>query len=78
MLLTFADVLEPAAGYPEADDLLHPPPHRHRWHCGQCGRFVPSATVRVIPHWEYGYGPEQDTRGVCRTHGEVDVVWPEG
>lgn len=59
----------------EPDPLLHPPAHLYRYHCGQCGRFVPFATVEITPHWEYGYGSEQDTEGVCKTHGRVDVIW---
>jgi hypothetical protein len=54
---------------------LHPDPAKYRYHCGTCGRYVPFATVQVIPHWEYGYGSEQTTLGVCKTHGEVDVTW---
>jgi hypothetical protein len=47
-----------------------------RYRCLGCGRFVREATVRVIPHWEYGYGPEQDTRGDCSSCGaDVDVTW---
>lgn len=57
------------------DEYPLPNPAKYRYHCGRCGRYVPFATVRVIPHWEYGYGSEQTTLGRCKDHGEVDVVW---
>ena len=81
--MTTLRLLEPteqlADLFGEPDPLLHPPPSQHRWHCGRCGRFVRFSTVRHIPHWEYGYGAEQDDRGNCSTCGaDVDVVWGAG
>lgn len=48
-----------------------------RFHCGTCGRFVKSESIVVTPHWEYGYGSEQDEEGECSVHGKVTVFWRE-
>lgn len=51
---------------------------RARYHCSTCGRFVKNASVVVTPHWEYGYGPEQDETGECAQCGpDVWVNWRE-
>lgn len=65
------------AAPPNAAQLLYGNPARAaRYRCLRCGRFVPAGTVTVVPHWEYGYGPEQDTYGDCAGCGTgVDVTW---
>jgi hypothetical protein len=55
-------------------DVLYPA-KRHRWHCGQCGRFVPFAGVRKIPPHGPDWVDEHEYEGTCKTHGRVDVVW---
>lgn len=50
----------------------YPPPHKHRWHCAHCGRFVRQSTVTTYmypPHYEY------DPRGECGQCGQVEVFW---
>jgi hypothetical protein len=64
---------------PTPDEAAALPARRYRYHCCVCGRFVPFATVRIVPHWQYGYVSEQDTRGDCSACGsDVDVVWGAG
>jgi len=73
--LTEEEIAANAAAAPFDDgELLHPPPTRYRWHCLTCGRFVPFTGVRKLPayRWE---DDEHEYRGVCKTHGDVDVTW---
>ena len=55
----------------------HPSPAKHRWHCGECGRWVRFATVRKVPPRGPDWYDEHDYTGECKTHGEVSVTWPE-
>ena len=59
-------------------DLLYPELKKHRWHCSKCGRWVPFPTVRKVPVSGPDWIDEHEYTGECRTHGRVDVVWPEG
>jgi hypothetical protein len=58
------------------DEHVYPNPKQHRWHCARCGRWVPFPTVRHVPPIP-GEPDEHVYTGECRTHGRVDVVWPE-
>jgi hypothetical protein len=73
LLFEDEDAANQAAAPANAERLLHPP---QRWHCGQCGRFVPFAGVRKLPPWP-GEADEHEYQGTCKTHGQVDVVWGE-
>jgi hypothetical protein len=52
-------------------------PKKHRWHCSQCGRWVPFPTVRKVPPHGPDWYDEHVYTGECKTHGRVDVTWPE-
>ena len=62
---------------PSMFEEYYPDPKKHRWHCSQCGRWVPFATVRKVPPSGPDWIDEHEYTGECKTHGRVDVTWPE-
>lgn len=72
---TFFELAEPSSGPAWQDEFLHP--KKYRWHCSQCGRMVPFATVKKRSPSGPDWYDEHIYDGVCRVHGPVEVNWPE-